>query len=208
MNGTQLDALRLVAGDVSRETFVDLLGFEAMFRQWAGRINLVSSSTLSEVWDRHVLDSAQLAPMFEPGSRIVDLGSGGGFPGMVLAILLRRRVSQVALVESNSKKAAFLKQAAARFAPDVAAVHNQRVEVVVAREAAPDYVTARAFAPLQTIIELTAPWTEAGTTLVLHKGRDFRKEIADADDVKAFDLVERPSVAASDGVILALRRAR
>src|SRR5690606_24226383 len=117
-------SLQEVAGDVSRETVERLLEFENSFRRWSARINLAAPSQLSQLWRRHVLDSAQLV-RFAFETRWLDLGSGGGFPGAVIAILLCDRPGfHIDLVESNRKKAAFLKTSLAPYR--CAAVHPVR----------------------------------------------------------------------------------
>ena len=116
-----------VAGSVSRETFERLLGFQELFARWAETINLVAPSTLDQLWTRHVLDSAQLLKLMPAARSWLDLGSGGGFPGAVIAILMAERGGTVELIESNGKKAAFLRTAlAAAGAP--ARVFHCRVE--------------------------------------------------------------------------------
>ncbi|MCV0394639.1 MAG: 16S rRNA (guanine(527)-N(7))-methyltransferase RsmG [Rhizobiaceae bacterium] len=207
MNDDRYEALRKVAGEVSRETFSALRDFEAMFLQWSKRINLAASSTLPDIWHRHVLDSAQLLPLIGRPRHLVDFGSGGGFPAMVLAILMRDDGTRVSMVESNGKKASFLRLAASRFASGGAHVLCERADEVVAATPAPEVVTARAFAPLSAILALAKPWTDRGTILHLHKGRDYHAEIAEAGDLSLYDLVERPSAVDSDSVILTLRRA-
>ena len=116
MTAPSFDEFRFVSGSVSRETFDRLIAFEAIFRRWAARINLVASSTLSELWTRHILDSAQLARIKPDALSWVDIGSGGGFPGAVIALILKERPgASIDLVESNRKKAAFLQTSLAQF---------------------------------------------------------------------------------------------
>src|SRR5690606_27866796 len=125
----KLQRLEEVAGPVSRETFERIELFEAAFLQWARRINLAAPSTLDVVWERHVVDSAQLIRLApEDALRWVDLGSGGGFPGAILAILLREwPEAETHLVESNGKKAAFLQTVLKRLDARVT-VHRARIE--------------------------------------------------------------------------------
>ncbi len=88
------EKLQEVAGPVSRETFEGLMAFEEMFLKWSRRINLSASSTLDDVWNRHILDSAQLFPLAPGANAWLDLGSGGGFPGLVLAFLLKEQTGR------------------------------------------------------------------------------------------------------------------
>jgi 16S rRNA (guanine527-N7)-methyltransferase len=196
-------SLEAVAGPVSRETFERLLSFEETFRKWAERINLVAPSTLGELWDRHILDSAQLVPLIGEHKLVVDLGSGGGFPGAVLAILLAERGGRIDLVESNKKKAAFLATALAGLP---VCVHPERIEAVLDRIGAPDVVTARALAPLNALLGLAEPWLGKGARGLFHKGREYRSELAESRDHWDFDLVERPSVSGDESAILDITR--
>jgi 16S rRNA (guanine527-N7)-methyltransferase len=200
-------SLQNVAGDVSRETVERLVQFEQKFRHWSARINLAAPSQLGQLWERHILDSAQLARFASETTRWLDIGSGGGFPGAVLAILLGRRPSfHIDLVESNRKKAAFLKTALAD--NDGATVHPARIEQVYALVKAPEIVTARALAPLPELLGLAAPWLEAGATGLFHKGRDYASEIEEARDAWRFDLIEHRSLVDREGRILEIRNLR
>ena len=137
-----------VAGPVSRETFAGLEAFELMFRTWARRINLAANSTLDDLWNRHILDSAQLAPLAPVALRWLDLGSGGGFPGLVLAFLLKARPGgQIDMIESNRKKAGFLQAVIGQFSLP-ARVHALRIDDEIKGLEPPEIVTARALAPL------------------------------------------------------------
>lgn len=199
-------ALCDTAGPVSRETFDRLVRFERSFLRWAGRINLVAPSTLSNVWTRHVLDSAQILPLAKDARRFVDLGSGGGFPGLVLAFLLVERDGWIDLVESNRKKAGFLQAMIGEFSLP-ARVHAVRIDHAP-RLPGTEIVTARALAPLSELIVLARPWLLEGATGLFHKGRDYRREIEESPDAASLDLVEHRSKVDPDGVILEARLAR
>ncbi|WP_170314570.1 16S rRNA (guanine(527)-N(7))-methyltransferase RsmG [Aquibium carbonis] len=205
---SRFDELIRVAGPVSRETFRRLEAFEAVFRRWAARINLVAPSTLDDVWERHILDSAQLLPLAADARRWADIGSGGGFPGAVLAILLEERPdSSIVLIESNGKKSAFLRNALAELAPR-ARIVPQRVELVIASEQAPDIITARAVASLADLLFLTEPWLASGARALFHKGRDYRAEVKLAGDTWNLDLIEHASAVDKQSVILDIRQIR
>lgn len=195
-------ALEAIAGPVSRETWEAILTFLGEFRRWTARINLTAPSTLPNLFSRHVLDSAQLIPLAGDARHWLDLGSGGGFPGAIIAILLKDRdEARIDLVESNRKKAAFLASTLARVnAP--AKVHAMRIEDAVALGLAPDVVTARALAPLDDLLRLAAPWLDAGARGLFHKGGDWRREIAESGRVQHYDLICHPSVIGGDGMIL------
>lgn len=203
MNDPRLAKLEWIAGPVSRETFERLTAFQSLFEKWSARINLAAPSTLPDLWSRHILDSAQLLPLATDAKTWIDLGSGGGFPGVVLAILLRERSgASLTMVESSQKKAAFLRNAVAQ-ASAPATVHAARIEDFGARQAGPvDVVTARALAPLPVLLGLARPWLEAGATALFHKGRDYRREIEESRDAWQFDLVEHQSVIDAASVIL------
>lgn len=208
MSETRLAALEAVAGPVSRETFERLAAFEGRFLKWAQRINLAAPSTLGSVWERHILDSAQLVALAPGARRWLDMGSGGGFPGVVVAILVAERPGAfVDLIESNGKKAAFL-QAALAEAGVAARVHRRRIEDCQGVVPAGEIVTARALAPLTRLIALAEPWLAAGAHGLFHKGRDYLLEIEESRAHWRFDLVEHADKADPDGVILEVANPR
>lgn len=139
--------------------------YEALLRRWQAKINLVGPSTIYHVWMRHFADSAQLFPFIPDDTRCVDLGSGAGFPGLVLALLLRGRPrpATFSLIESDHRKAAFLREVSRETGAE-AEVITERAEIVVANSPAPAIITARAFAPMPRLIALTKPWLTAGAT--------------------------------------------
>jgi 16S rRNA (guanine527-N7)-methyltransferase len=190
---------------VSRETEDRLVAFEAEFLKWAARINLVAPSTLNSVRQRHIADSAQILQLVPCAKSIIDLGSGGGFPGLVLAILLAdTEGANVDLVESNGKKSAFLRHII-RTLKLPAAVHNHRIEDVIGGFAVPDMITARALAPLPLLMRLALPQLVAGAPAFFHKGREHDEEIAAARGEFNFDLVVHDSRVDRGSVILEIR---
>lgn len=207
MNPGDFEEFRDVAGEVSRETFDRLREFETHFRKWNRSINLVAASTQDDLWRRHILDSAQLARI-EPTARLwVDLGSGGGFPGLVMAFLLAERGGSIDLVESNRKKAGFLQAMIGQFGLP-ARVVARRIEDAPAFVAQPEIVTARALAPLGLLLDLSAPWLLAGARGLFHKGRDYQREVEESAHRWRFDLVEHTSLVDPQSVILELRGLR
>jgi 16S rRNA (guanine527-N7)-methyltransferase len=166
---------------VSRETESRLDRYVALLREWQAKTNLVAPSTLPNLWTRHVADSLQLLPL-APSARIwVDLGSGGGFPGVVLACALAETsTARVHLVERNSKKAAFLREALrVTGAPGV--VHPEGIEDIVDRITGPiDCVTARALAPLHQLIGFAEPLVKRGAKALFLKGQDVEAELTEA----------------------------
>ena len=180
--------------------------YVALLERWQRSHNLVAPSTLPDIWTRHVADSMQLADHVPDFRSWVDLGSGGGFPGLVIAILFAEDSSRmVTLVESNAKKAAFLRLAA-RESGIGARVVNQRIETYA--RGAPgraDVVSARALAPLRVLLGYARPLLAAKGRLVLLKGRDFQQEVEEAADAWSFDLVMSPSRVDSSGCVAIIR---
>jgi 16S rRNA (guanine527-N7)-methyltransferase len=204
----KLEMLRETAGPVSRETFERLLEFERSFLRWSERINLASPSTLNETWSRHILDSAQIAQLAPTEKRWLDLGSGGGFPGAVIAILLmERQGASIDLVESNRKKAAFLQTTLGRLKVP-ARVHPRRIEDAHKLVKVPEIVTARALAPLPVLLGLVLPWLGAGARGLFHKGRDYQSEIKESVQQWSFDLLEHRSIVDPEGVVLEIHHLR
>jgi len=169
------------AFDVSRETIGRLEMLVAELQRWQTIKNLVGPSTLAQVWDRHIADSLQLLAYADDGARWLDLGSGAGFPGLVIALAGVERGIAVSLVESNDRKCAFLRHVI-RLAGIKANVHAERLERVV-----PDYVgradivSARALAPLADLLTWTAPLLKAGTTGLFPKGKEASTELTEAE---------------------------
>lgn len=202
MSGDAWAELQKAAGPVSRETFERLQAFERHFQKWNRSINLAAPSTLDDVWRRHILDSAQLARIAPTAMRWVDLGSGGGFPGLVLGFLLAERPgATIDLVESNRKKASFLQSVVGQF--DLPArVLARRIDDSYPLVSAPEVVTARALTALPDLLDLAAPWLTKGARSLFHKGRDYRAEVEESAHRWTFDLVEHPSMTDAHGVIL------
>lgn len=196
-------ALSLVP--VSRETEERFAIYADLLVRWQKIKNLVSPATLAEVWTRHLADSAQIVPLMPDALRWVDVGSGAGFPGLVVAILLADRTgAHVDLVEANSRKCAFLREVA-RACGAPATIHDARIADVLPTLKSVDVLTARALAPLPDLIEMGRILVDGGTTAIFLKSQG---EIADSVDVGP-DYTSRvlPSVTSPDGRILVLRRA-
>jgi 16S rRNA (guanine527-N7)-methyltransferase len=173
-------AQALALTPVSRETLHRLDRFVATLLAWQRRMNLVASSTEATLWTRHVADSLQLLAL-APEARIwADLGSGGGFPGVVIACALADIPgAHVHLVESSSKKASFLREAV-RATGVPATVHARRIEDFVKNAPVPiDVVTARALAPLPKLLVLTYPLLKTGTLGLFPKGQDVARELTE-----------------------------
>jgi 16S rRNA (guanine527-N7)-methyltransferase len=170
-------------------------------------MNLVAPSTLGEIWTRHVEDSLQIYQLSPGCLQWVDLGSGGGFPGIVTAIQLAEvGEGWVHLVESNNKKAAFLR-AALQETGGRGSVHSMRIETAPKLIENCDRVSARALAELDLLCEFVEPWARRnpGMKAFFHKGRDYRREVEVSRRRWNLDLVEHRSVVESDSVILEIR---
>jgi 16S rRNA (guanine527-N7)-methyltransferase len=189
---------------VSRETVERLRHFAVLFQKWAGTINLVAPSTIGDLWDRHIRDSLQIHTLSPLPAIWADLGSGGGFPGIVTAICLaERNAGWVHLVESNNKKAAFLRtvlqETGAR-----GTVHAVRIEKAPDIIQECDRVSARALADLDQLFGYIEPWAIRNAELkaYLHKGRDYRRELELSHRRWNLDLVIHQSIIEADSVIL------
>ncbi|MCB9992495.1 MAG: 16S rRNA (guanine(527)-N(7))-methyltransferase RsmG [Hyphomicrobiaceae bacterium] len=185
----------------------DLESFFANLKKWQVAQNLVSRETLEQFWFRHVRDSLQLLPLLsELGGRIVDIGSGGGFPALPLAIALRGGRHEFTLVESNRRKASFLRTMIRTFELQ-GVVLDQRAELLGAADVGQvDVLTSRATASLVNLLEWTAKMRHPDTVALVHKGREYREEVAFALNTWQFDVVEIPSLTASDSALLKLSR--
>jgi 16S rRNA (guanine527-N7)-methyltransferase len=192
------------ATGVSRETLMRLKAYVGLLAEWNERHNLIARSTMADVWRRHVWDSAQLLPYIPDQARsLVDLGSGAGFPGLVLAILLRERPGfRTMLFESTGKKADFLRLAA-RAAGVVVEVRNARIE-----DAKPerfDIITARACAPLDKLLRYAQPFQAKGTVNLFLKGQNVEAELTEARKIWKMNLKRHQSLTDSSGTILEIR---
>ena len=196
-----IDALALAAGKpVSRETFQKLERYAAMLVAEAGQQNLVSASTLGELWERHILDSAQLARLAS-GGRWVDIGSGAGLPGIVLAVLTG---GPVTLIEPRRLRAEFLSRVVAELDLD-AAVACSKVERVTGRF---DVITARAVASLDRLLAISTHLSHERTIWVLPKGRNAKSELAEARRAWHYDWRAEPSITDPESEILLLSKVR
>jgi len=189
---------------VSRETLARLNAFIGALAEWNTRHNLVSRSSLEDVWRRHVWDSAQLASLVPvSANNLVDLGSGAGFPGLVLAILLRERSGfRTVLYESIRKKTDFL-DAAAKNAGVSVEIRCARIEA--ASTEIFDVVTARACAPLIKLLGYAQRFQGSGTTNLFLKGRDVEAELIEAHRYWKMSVLRHTSQTDSSGTILEIR---
>lgn len=187
---------------VSRETLERLEAYAAILEKWSPRINLVSRATLEDLWTRHFLDSAQLLELAPAEARTwCDLGSGGGFPGLVVAILAAERMPDLAvtLIESDTRKAVFLRTVL-RETGAQATVLDRRIEAAPAQAA--DIVSARALAPLPALLGLAHRHMAVGGIGLFPKGARHAEELRDALELWRFRCETHPSQTDPDAVLL------
>lgn len=169
----------MMSGMYIQQAEADLRQYVALLKQWQKAINLVSSSTLDDVWNRHIMDSAQLYPLIpSEATSLVDMGSGAGFPGMVLAILNKANqggLKDIYLIESDTKKCLFLREVARQLLVPVT-VLNQRLETVSGISA--DVVTARALASFEQLLKWGKSFITPQTTCLFLKGENVESELS------------------------------
>lgn len=191
--------------NVSRETFLRLKEYEKLLFKWNAKINLVSRSTLDNFWNRHVLDSAQfLSSVSEKAGKWVDLGSGGGLPGLVVAILSDEiePVNKLFLVEADVRKAVFLKTVCRELGLKVE-VYNNRIEELPPMSA--NIVSARALAPLKTLCLYAKNHLEKDGVAVFAKGENWKAELVEAQKKWIFSYEAVKSTLHEGSVVLVLR---
>ncbi len=175
MNGPLTPEAFAETAGVDPETLERLKAYADLLRTWQKRINLVGPATVEDLWQRHMLDSAQLLPLIPPATEsLLDLGSGAGFPGLVLAVLGVRGVN---LVESDARKCAFLQEAARITGTDVI-LHRCRIEALTPFKV--DVITSRACAPLPKLLDFVEPFLSPGTICVFPKGKTAQQELTDS----------------------------
>jgi 16S rRNA (guanine527-N7)-methyltransferase len=196
------------AFSVSRETLERLKTYEALLQRWQKTINLVAPSTLTQIWARHFADSAQILALAPPGAKTwVDLGSGAGFPGLVVATLLAEKAqTKVTLVESDSRKAAFLRETARELAVPVD-ILPVRIEAAATRVSLHRacVVSARALAPLPRLLALAHPFCGPSTTCLFLKGREAQRELQTAEAEWIFQSELVPSSTDPEGRVVIVK---
>lgn len=189
--------------DVSRETHAKLEEYVSLLLVWQKKINLVSRETIDSVWSRHIWDSAQLASLLpNKSASIIDLGSGAGLPGVVLSIL---GYSNLTLVESNSKKTAFLKTVKRKLSLSCE-VAETRIENL--KHGPADVVVSRALASLDRLLSYSQNFITSQTQLVFLKGKGFQNEITEAKRNWSFQVKTKQSITSEEGRVLILSGVR
>ncbi len=191
---------------VSEDTHTILRAFDASLARWSAAINLVAPTTIAASWERHIIDSAQLYTLAPASWRLwADLGSGGGLPGMVIAIMARNTDRRVTLVESDRRKASFLRAQVAEHGLNTR-VETMRAEAMDSLQA--DIVSARALAPLDRLLPMVGRHLAPNGAALLPKGRRWATELTKAQGRMAFDCDALPSAIDPDARILRITRIR
>lgn len=193
----------------------DLESFSALLKKWNAVQNLVSRETEAALWERHIVDSLQILPLVSrTDERFLDVGSGGGLPALPLAIALKGGPVRFQLVEPISKKVAFLRQAIRELGL-AASVHAGRSDSFDSRETPTngvrsqfDVITSRALAALPELLGLIHPFFGPETRAILHKGRDYAREVEESRLAWDFDVVLTQSVTGDGGVLLQISNLR
>ena len=192
---------------VSRETYDKLRDYESLIQKWNPSINLVAKSTLSDIWNRHIVDSAQVyyAASAELSGNCTDIGSGGGLPAIVIAILAQGADKQVqmTMVESDKRKSVFLRTAIRELGLSNANVVNERIENV--QIPVSKFISARALAPLTELFGFAEKLSDDKTTFLFQKGKNWLSEIGIAQNHWSFDYEAIKSETDSNAVILKIR---
>ncbi len=176
--------------DVSRETLDQLTLYVDLLTKWQRRINLVGTKTLADVWRRHILDSAQVYPFIVDRGPLLDLGSGAGFPGLVLSIM---GIPNITLLESNQKKCSFLKEVIRQTASSAEVFHG-RIEDYPEKNGAAT-ITARAVAPLGDLFDLSYPLLASGGKCLFLKGETYEQELTQSEKKWIMEVQIKPSQA-------------
>lgn len=188
--------------NVSRETLERLQVYADLLEKWQKKINLVSNTTIPDLWTRHLLDSAQVYPLLPKECHtLADIGCGAGFPGLVLAIM---GVPDVHLIDSDARKMAFCREVARAVEVNVT-IHNCRIEAVKETQFA-DVVTSRALATLEKLMNFAQPLRKDGAPCVLLKGRSYQAEIEEARTTWDFDCRSEQSLSDPEGKVLIIER--
>ncbi|MBN9309490.1 16S rRNA (guanine(527)-N(7))-methyltransferase RsmG [Devosia sp.] len=186
----------------------DLESFSALLRKWNAVQNLVSRETETALWERHIVDSIQILPLLRrTDERFLDIGSGGGLPAIPLAIALKGGPARFQLVEPIGKKVAFLRQAIRDLGLS-AAVHAGRSDTLDSRETRFDVITSRALAALPELLGLIHPFFGPETRAILHKGRDYARELEESRLAWDFDVILTNSATETGAVLLQVSKLR
>lgn len=183
----------------------DLESFSALLAKWQRVQNLVSRETLNDVWRRHIADSLQILPLLDAQDNVIlDLGSGGGFPALPMAIGAKGSQRRFVLVEPNGRKVSFLRTVARELDLAVTVIDKRSDEIDSRETLQPDVITSRALAALPQLCAMAAPFFGPKTRAIFHKGREHVEELAEAGALWHYDVVIHKSDTDPQGVLLEL----
>lgn len=191
--------------NVSRETSEMLEWFQSELLRWNAKINLIASGEVGNVSERHLQDSIQVSELVESPTSWLDLGSGGGFPGIVIAIMHRQTLIQTTLVDSDKRKCSFLRTINRELKLNIA-VSSVRIEDLPSQNAST--ISARALAPLERLLSYSVPHLADDGVMIFPKGLQWRSEVETALATWDFDLQTEPSRTQEGATILMIRHAR
>lgn len=199
-----MSEVKIGKAHVSRETYDRLKHYESLVKKWSPKINLIAKSTLDNVWDRHIVDSVQICQGIDFPQTWLDIGSGGGFPGVVVAILAVERAPDcvITLIESDQRKCAFLRTAIRECGAN-AKVVSERIEKVPPMAA--DVISARALADLTTLLGFAERHLQPGGIALFSKGIQWKKEVDNARSQWQFHLKSTNSWTEPEAVVLEIR---
>ena len=190
---------------VSRETLSKLKTYETLLNEWQNKFNLVSNASLPDAWKRHFLDSLQLLKFIPDTAKLMyDFGSGAGFPGLVLAVVLQTRTPylKIKLVESIKKKTLYLNAVASELELNNVEVLNDRIENLPAQKA--DVITSRAMSSLDDLLKYAFKFCHKGTKCIFPKGKKYQEELSAAQQHWNFSYDVYPSESSAEGVVLVI----
>ncbi|MBR2273751.1 MAG: 16S rRNA (guanine(527)-N(7))-methyltransferase RsmG [Alphaproteobacteria bacterium] len=194
--------------NVSRETIQDLKTFQQMVLEWNSKFNLISKSTETDIWKRHIEDSLQLDKFIsEKDKTMYDFGTGAGFPGLVIAIFAKYTFPnlKISLIESTTKKTIFLNEVKNKLNLDINII-NERIENLKLKKA--DIISSRAMASLEKLFEYAINFTKENTKLLFLKGESWQKEIETAQKNWIFSFESIPSITNEKGRVLQIQKLR
>lgn len=199
----------LERNNVSRETYLKLRAYEASLVEWQKKFNLVSNASLVDAWERHFIDSIQLLPLIPEDSYLMyDFGSGAGFPGMVLAIILNERTPylKIKLIESTKKKTLYLNYIAELCRLSNVEIINDRIENIKPEKA--DVITSRAMTNLNNLLGYAVKFSSRKTKCIFPKGQKYAEEIAEAEKKWKFEYELINSETSEEGKIITITNIR
>ncbi|MGH1456280.1 MAG: 16S rRNA (guanine(527)-N(7))-methyltransferase RsmG [Alphaproteobacteria bacterium] len=191
--------------NVSRETTIRIASYHSLLVKWNKAINIVSPKSIPESWERHFIDSAQISKFIPENTKTyVDLGCGGGFPGLVIAMM--RPELDTHLVESDERKCQFMRNVSRETSTTNVTIHTKRIEDAI-NDISPNFITARALASLETLFDYIYPWVEADpkAQMAFMKGQKAEEEITEAQKRYTFDIQSHTSITDDNASILAIQ---